>query len=91
MKQTVTKTVSIHKIDYRLYSTNMLNAPFQLEIYHTKEEPGKNIGVLNNNTKKFSYKIGDIVDVAPKVNVSSSTFLTNIVMNTFLQNYMKTK
>jgi len=91
MQQTIIEAVSIHNIDYRLNPSKASNAPYQLEIYHTKEQPNTNIGVLNNNTKKFSYEIGSVVDVTPKVNVSTYTFLTNIVVNSFLQNYLKTR
>lgn len=87
MKQIITERVSISMLDYKLYSTNAKNAPYQLEIYHTKEQPNKNIGVLNKNTQKFSCKIGDLVDVRPKVLVSQYLLLQNIVMNEFLKNY----
>ena len=87
MGQKISQQVSIDKLDHRLYPTDNANAPYQLEIYHTQEQPGKNIGVLNKNTKKFSYKVGEVVDVRPKVLVSQYLLLQNIVMNEFLKNY----
>ena len=87
MEQKISQQVSINKLDYRLYPTDNENAPYQLEIYHTEEQPNKNIGVLNKNTNKYSYKIGDTVDVRQKVSVSQYTLLQNIVMNKFLKNY----
>ena len=91
MQQTITESVQIYGLDHNFNPYEGTGAPFQLEIYHTKEQPKTNVGVLNNNTKKFSYKIGDVVEVAPKINVSSSIFLTNVVVNSFLQNHLKTK
>lgn len=87
MEQKISQQVSIDKLDYGLYPTNNKNAPYQLEIYHTKEEPNTNIGVLNKNTNKYSYKIGDIVDVREKITLSRSLWLKNIVINEFLKNY----
>ena len=91
MKQIITERVSISMLDYKLYSTNAKNAPYQLEIYHTKEQPEKNIGVLNNNTEKYSYNIGDTVDVEDRVIVSKYLWLERIVMNSFLKKYLRTK
>ena len=91
MQQTITETVSITPLDSRLSPTKASNAPYQLEIYHSKERPDTNIGVLNGHTMTYSYKIGDVVDVTPKVPVTNYTLLTNVVVNPFLQNYLQTR
>lgn len=87
MKQIITEQVSIDTLDYRLYPTDAKNAPYQLEIYHTKEAPKTNIGVLNKNTNTYSYRVGDTVDVKKKISLSQAVLLKNIVMNEFLKNY----
>jgi hypothetical protein len=87
MGQTISQQVSIDKLDNKLYPTDNANAPYQLEIYHTQEQPNKNIGVLNKNTQQFSYKVGDVVDVRQKILISQYILLQNIVMNKFLKNY----
>ena len=90
MEQKISQQVSISKLDHRLYPTNNANAPYQLEVYHTQEQPKKNIGVLMENTQKFSYKVGEVVDVRQKVAISQYLLLQNIVMNSFLQTFLKT-
>ena len=79
MQQQISQQVSIDKLDYGLYPTNNKNAPYQLEIYHTEEQPTKNIGALNKNTGTFSFKVGDTVDVTPKTTISNGPLLTNII------------
>ena len=91
MKQIITEQVSITGLNYGLYSTTAKNAPYQLEIYHTKEQPKKNIAVLMDNTKRFSYNIGETVDVKESIIVSQRLWLKNIVMNSFLENFLRTK
>ena len=91
MKQTITRTVSIDPVDYRLNPTDSKNAPYQLEIYRTKEHPGVNVGVLSKNTTQFSHKIGDVINVTSRVRVTKYMFLTNVVMNTVLKEYIQTR
>lgn len=91
MKQTIYSQVSIDTIDSRIHPTTNKNAPYQLEVYHTKEQPNKNIGVLNTNTNQYSYNIGDVVDVKPEISVSPTLLLQNIIMNKFLENFLRTK
>ena len=91
MQQTIKEQVSISPLDYRLQPTEAKDAPFQLEIYHFKEQPGTNIGVLNDNTATYSYKIGAVVYVTPKVTGPNHMLLTNIVMNHFLQTLLQTR
>lgn len=88
MKHTVKEQVSIHPMDTRLNPCCASSASFQLEIYHTDKSPKKNIVVLNNYNKKFSYQIGDNVDVCAKVVVNRWCWLTNIVKNSFLFDYL---
>ena len=88
MQQTITTKKSITPLNHRLYPCAALGAPYHLEIYHTKEQPTTNIGALNNNTGKFSFNIGDVVDVAPKATISDRTFLINVIANTTLVTLM---
>lgn len=88
MQHTIQKTVSIHPLDTRLNPCSAGSASFQLEIYHTDKSPKKNVAVLNVYNKKFSYQIGDIVDVSAKVVVNKYCWLTNIVKNAFLIDYL---
>lgn len=89
MNQTIAKIISIDPLDYNLNPSNFSSAPYQLEVYHTIQYPNKNVGVLNYNTGHASYKEGDIIDVTPQVIISQYKFLTNVVMNTFLKNYLR--
>ena len=91
MEQKISQQVSIKKLDSRLYSTNAKNAPYQLEVYHTQEQPKTNIGVLNTNTQKYSYKVGDIVDVKSEILLSQRLLLKNVVMNEFLKEYFNVR
>lgn len=91
MKQTIIKTVGIYRLTSRLELSQSKDAPYQLEIYYTQESPNKNVGVLNNNTQKFSYKVGDTIDITPKVTVNQFCYLTNVVINEFLQTYLKNR
>ena len=66
------------------------NAAFaQLEIYHTDKSPVHNVGVINAYNKKFTYKIGDEIDVINRITVSPSIWLGNAVMTPFLQQYIE--
>jgi len=91
MEQKISQQVSIHKLDYRLNPTDTELAPYQLEIYHTKKQPDRNIGAISENTGTFSYKVGDKVSIAQKVTVNKYLFLKNIILNESLSNYLKTK
>lgn len=91
MEQKISQQVSISMLDYRLYSTDNKNAPYQLEIYHTKEQPKKNIGVLNKNTHEYSYNVGDIVDVKAEILLSQRILLKNVVINEFLKEYFNVR
>lgn len=89
MEQTISKAIYIYTLDfsttYRMYPTYNENAKYQLEFYRTKEHPRKNICVLNKNKNKFSYKIGDTVDVMKEMKITNGLWLKNIVMNETLQ------
>lgn len=93
MEQTISKTVSMYALDiaktYRVYPEHNEYAKYQLEYYRTKEHPRTNICVLSKNTKKFSYKIGDKVDVRQKIQIADGLWLTNVVMNKTLQKYSR--
>ena len=88
MQHTIQKQVSIHPIDTRLNPCSAGSASFQLEIYRTDKSPEKNVAVLNVYNEKFSYKIGDTVDVSARVSINRFCWLTNVVKNAFLIDYL---
>ncbi|MBQ0012977.1 MAG: hypothetical protein KBS86_00170 [Proteobacteria bacterium] len=91
MKQTITKTVTIIPMDNKFNIYYSKRAPYQLEVYYTEKKPTKCVGILNSNSRKFSHKVGDIIDVSTKVNINSHCYLTNVVINKFLQNYLNNR
>lgn len=88
MQHTIKKQVSIYPLDARLNPCSAGSASFQLEVYRTNEGQKKNISVLNVYNKRFSYQIGDSVDVSDKVVVNRWCWLTNVVKNAFLTDYL---
>lgn len=93
MEQTILETVFIHTIDIaktnRLYPTYNEYAEYQLEFYRTKEHPRTTVCVLSKNTNKFSFNVGDKVDVRKKIKVKDGLWLKNAIMNEMAQKYSK--
>ena len=89
MEQTISKTIFIYTMDIakstRVYPTYNEKAKYQLELYRTKEHPRTNVCVFNKNKNKFSYKIGDTVDVMKEMKIADGLWLKNVVMNETLQ------
>ena len=65
------------------------DTPYQLEVYHSDKSPNKNIGAISHYSGTYSYAIGASVDVRPHVTVNMGCWLTNIIMNECLQNYIR--
>ncbi len=89
--QTITEQVSIHPLDsfLNVSKRNGPDTPYQLEIYHTDKSPTKNVGAIAKYSGEYSYQIGSTVDVRPEVVVNMSCWLTNIITNECLQNYIR--
>lgn len=89
--QTIKQQVSIHPLDsfLNVSKRNGPDTPYQLEIYHTDKSPTKNVGAIAKYSGKFSYQIGTQVDVRPEVVVNMGCWLTNVIMNECLTNYIR--
>ena len=93
MEQTISETVSIHTMDIaktnRVYPTYNEYAEYQLELYRTKEHPETPVCVLNKNTNKFSFKVGDKVDVQKKIKIKDGLWLKNAIMSETVQKHSR--
>ena len=90
MQQTITQQVKIYPLDSFLnVCKKSKNTPYQLEVYHSDKSPTKNIGAISHYSGKYSYAIGTPVDVKPHVAVNMGCWLTNIIMNKCLQDYIR--
>ena len=91
MKRTISKRCKIYYVDYAL---NLLpkgtkdGAIMQLEIYHSVEAPKKNIGAFGPLTGKFTYSVGNTVNVEPEIIVDNYCMLTNVIRTDILNNYL---
>ena len=89
MRHTITELVSIHPLNTKLWKCAKRDATYQLEIYHTNESPEKNVGAISEYNGNFSYNIGTMVDVKPRVDLNLGLWLTNCIMNDCLRNYVQ--
>ena len=65
------------------------DTPYQLEVSHSDKSPKKNIGAISHYSGKYSYTIGAHVDVKLQVSVNMGCWLTNIIMNQCLIDYVR--
>ncbi|MBO7053563.1 MAG: hypothetical protein J6W27_03975 [Alphaproteobacteria bacterium] len=89
MQHTITQQVSVHPLDMRLFKCDKRDATYQLEIYHTNESPDKNVGAIAKYNGKFSYSIGENVNVHSRIDVNLGCWLTNCIMNECLKNHIR--
>ena len=91
MQHRITQQVKICPLDsfLNVREHNGPDTPYQLEVYHSDKSPTKNVGAIAKYSGKFSYQIGSQVDVQPKVTVNMGWWLTNVIMNECLQNYIR--
>ena len=89
MKRTISKQLAITYLDSRLNKCDSAIATMQLESYYTYDEPPLKIGVINHVTRKYTFNVGDTVNVDPKIIINNGLMLTNIIRTNFLNEYIK--
>lgn len=88
MQRTISKQLAITYLDSRLNKCDSANATMQLESYYTTDEPPFKIGAINPVSRRYAHKVGDTVDVEPKILVNTSLMLTNVIRSEFLNEYI---
>ena len=95
MKYTITGQISITAYNPCMIPINMARtseyAEYQIEMYHTDRYPWK-IGALNNYNGKFSYSMGQQVDIIEHIvadpRYTDSPIFKNIINDEFFQRYV---
>lgn len=91
MQRTISKRLAITYLDGRLNKCDSAIASMQLESYYTTDEPPLKIGAINPVTRKYAHKVGDTVDVEPRMLVHYGCLLTNVIRSEFLENYIRSQ
>lgn len=91
MQRTISKQLAITYLDSRLNKCDSAIATMQLESYYTTDVPPLKIGAINPVTRHYAHKIGDTIDVEPKILVNQYCMLTNVVRTKFLENYIRSQ
>ena len=89
MEQTIAKHLAITYLDSRFDKCSSAMATMQLESYYTDDEPQQRIGVINHVTRKYTFNVGDTVNVEPKIIINNGLMLTNIIRTNFLNEYIQ--
>lgn len=85
MQHTITKTSFFTSLDSRFTPCSQERAVYQMEKYQSDKG---SVCALTAYTGKFSYAIGQNVDVIEKVEVNN-LLLNNVIKNEYLNSYAK--
>ena len=89
MQRTISKQLAVTYLDSRLNKCDSAIATMQLESYYTTDEPPLKVGVINPVTRKYAYNTGDTVNVEPKIVLSNTCMLTNIIHSNQLAKFIE--
>lgn len=81
MKHTITEQISIFPLSSDFLVCPPHKAVYQYERYHTDQSPQKIIAAISAYNNKFSYTIGESVDVAPYVYVTHCARMNNVIVS----------
>ena len=81
MAHTITEQISISPLGSNFLVCPPDQAIYQYECYHTDKSPIKIIAAVAEYNNKFSYAIGETVDVTPHLYVARNYRMNNVIIS----------